>query len=68
MDSSRRFGRVVISLVREGTLLKIAVEGYENEGCFTVIRDYAKEVLDGRRERAYGIWLSDRKQALRSVR
>jgi hypothetical protein len=61
-DSGRRFGRVVISLVREGTLLKIAVEGYEDEGCFTVIRDYAKEVLDGRREEAYGIWLEDKRR------
>jgi hypothetical protein len=60
-DSGRLFGRVVISLVREGTLLKIAVEGYENQGCFTVIRDYAKEVLDGRREKAYGIWLVEKR-------
>jgi len=62
VDSNHRFGRVVISLVREGTLLMIAVEGYEDEGCFTVIRDYAKEVLDGKREKAFGIWLSDRKK------
>jgi len=59
-DSSLRFGRVVISLASDGKLLKIALEGFEDEGCFTVIRDYAKEVLEGKREKAWGVWLSGR--------
>lgn len=53
------FRRISISLVRDGTRLKMAIEGRE-EGCFLVIADYAREVLDAKRQSAYGMWFADR--------
>lgn len=53
------FKRIVWSLVRDGTRLKTAVEGVPR-GCFLTVSDYAREVLDGKRQSCYGVWVEDR--------
>lgn len=54
-----RSRRVVLSLVRDGTRLKIVIEG-DSSGCYSVVVDLAREVVDGKRQSCYGVWLPDR--------
>jgi hypothetical protein len=54
------FKRIIFSLVRDGTRLKSVIEGHD-EGCFSTISGYVREVLDGKRQSCYGVWLPDRR-------
>lgn len=58
------FKRVLFSLVREGTRLKVVMEGYEQYGCALGINDYVRGVLDGKGD-AWGIWLHPRKDGVK---
>jgi len=53
------FKRIFWSLVRDGTRLRTEIEGVPS-GCFLTIADYVREVLEGRRETWYGVWVEDR--------
>ena len=53
------FKRIVFSLVRDGTRLKTAIEGCD-EGCFLTMPDYVREVLDGKRQSGFGVWIRNR--------
>ena len=53
------FKRITWSLVRDGTRLKTVIEGVP-QGCFLTVSDYAREVLDGKRQTCYGLWFGDR--------
>jgi len=58
-EGSFAFKRIICSLVRDGTRLKTVIEGC-NQGCFLTMPEYVREVLDGRRPSAYGVWVPDR--------
>ncbi len=58
-ESPFAFKRITWSLVRDGTRLKSVIEGHDN-GCFLTIPDYIRDVLDGKRQSCYGVWIPDR--------
>lgn len=53
------FKHIIWSLVRDGTRLKTVVEGVPR-GCFLTVSEYARDVLDGKRQTCYSVWLQDR--------
>ena len=61
MDSGNdyAFKRIFWSLVRDGARLKVVIEGHSH-GCFLTMPEYVREVLDGKRQSCYGVWVPDR--------
>ena len=58
-NTGHAFKRILWSLVRDGSRLKTEIEGVPN-GCFLTVSEYAREVLDGKRQSCYGVWIEDR--------
>jgi len=53
--------RVQLTLVRDGTRLKIA-EVPQNGGCYVVVTEYVKDLLEMRRAMVWGPWLEDKQR------